>query len=42
MAKEGYLGRAGQLAVMAEFLLRGYNVNWQQYRNGWGALPELS
>ena len=26
MAKESFVGRAGQLAVMAEFLLRGYNV----------------
>jgi hypothetical protein len=26
MAKENFVGRAGQLAVMAEFLLRGYNV----------------
>jgi hypothetical protein len=26
MARENYVGRAGQLAVMAEFLLRGYNV----------------
>lgn len=26
MAKESFVGRAGQLAVMAELLLRGYNV----------------
>ncbi len=26
MAKEAYVGRAGQLATMAEYLLRGYNV----------------
>jgi hypothetical protein len=26
MAGSGYVGKAGQLAVMAEFLLRGYNV----------------
>lgn len=26
MAHENYVGRAGQLAVMSEFLLRGYNV----------------
>lgn len=26
MARENYVGRAGQLAVMSEFLLRGYNV----------------
>lgn len=26
MARENYIGRAGQLAVMSEFLLRGYNV----------------
>ncbi len=26
MAQLGYLGKAGQLAAMAEFLLRGYNV----------------
>src|SRR5581483_6996935 len=26
MARESYVGRAGQLAVMSEFLLRGYNV----------------
>jgi hypothetical protein len=26
MAREQYVGRAGQLATMAEFLLRGYNV----------------
>jgi hypothetical protein len=26
MARESFIGRAGQLAVMAEFLLRGYNV----------------
>jgi hypothetical protein len=26
MARENYVGRAGQLAAMAEFLLRGYNV----------------
>lgn len=26
MAEESFVGRAGQLAVMAEFLLRGYNV----------------
>ena len=27
MAGSGYIGKAGQLAVMAEFLLRGYNVS---------------
>ena len=26
MAQSGYVGKAGQLAAMAEFLLRGYNV----------------
>jgi hypothetical protein len=26
MASRGHVGKAGQLAVMAEFLLRGYNV----------------
>src|SRR5262245_34189366 len=26
MAERGYVGKAGQLAVMAELLLRGYNV----------------
>src|SRR5262245_34873539 len=26
MAGKGHVGKAGQLAVMAEFLLRGYNV----------------
>ncbi len=26
MAESGYVGKAGQLAAMAEFLLRGYNV----------------
>jgi PD-(D/E)XK endonuclease len=26
MAESGYVGKAGQLAVMAELLLRGYNV----------------
>jgi len=26
MAERGYTGKAGQLVVMAEFLLRGYNV----------------
>jgi len=26
MARENYVGRAGQLAVMSKFLLRGYNV----------------
>src|SRR5262249_15268947 len=26
MAEPGYVGKAGQLAVMAELLLRGYNV----------------
>lgn len=26
MARSSYVGKAGQLAVMAEFLLRGYNV----------------
>ena len=26
MEKKSHLGKAGQLAAMAEFLLRGYNV----------------
>ena len=26
MTKDSFVGKAGQLAVMAEFLLRGYNV----------------
>src|SRR5438046_2733079 len=26
MAERGYVGKAGQLVVMSEFLLRGYNV----------------
>jgi hypothetical protein len=26
MAQSGYVGKAGQLATMAEYLLRGYNV----------------
>src|SRR5688500_2505810 len=26
MVKDSFVGKAGQLAVMAEFLLRGYNV----------------
>jgi hypothetical protein len=26
MPGSGYVGKAGQLAVMGEFLLRGYNV----------------
>jgi hypothetical protein len=34
MAKSSYVGKAGQLAVMAEYLLRGYNVAMPEVDEG--------
>jgi hypothetical protein len=34
MAKSAYVGKAGQLAVMAEYLLRGYNVAMPEVDEG--------
>jgi hypothetical protein len=34
MARKLYVGKAGQLAVMAEFLLRGYNVAMPEVDEG--------
>ncbi len=34
MAKSSYVGKAGQLAAMAEFLLRGYNVAMPEVDEG--------
>src|SRR5438046_240658 len=34
MPPPGYVGKAGQLAVMAEFLLRGYNVAMPEVDEG--------
>jgi hypothetical protein len=34
MARSSYVGKAGQLAVMAEYLLRGYNVAMPEVDEG--------
>jgi hypothetical protein len=34
MARNSYVGKAGQLAVMAEFLLRGYNFAMPEVDDG--------
>ena len=41
MARSAYVGKAGQLAVMAEYLMRGYNVAMPEVDEGDDVFVEM-